>query len=199
MGIFTSRKRRTEDAEQARLMLAQANVNRLRIFIPGVVAGLDSKGHQYAKHAIGMFVAIAGWPKLTVFIYTLGSLEADCAALSSEDKGRIIDRTYALASMESLIKILTNPMTIEDVMDMQTIACMLMTWWGLSYAAEEPEHPVVRLMHHFGGHPFSTDSIEAIHARQIQIRGRITPEEFKVWKQAEQAMKAYGNELLATT
>ena len=199
MGIFTSRKRRTENAEQARLMLAQANVNRLRIFIPAVIAGLDSKGFQYAKYAIGMFLSIAGWPPLTSFIYQLGSLEADLAKITSGDKGQIMDRTYALVPMTLLINILAKPMTMDDVRDMQTTACTLMAWWGLGCAAEEPEHPVVRLMHHFGGHPFSTDNIEAILARQIQIRGRITPEAIKVWKQAEQAMKVYGNEILATT
>ena len=199
MGIFTSRKRRTEDAEQERLMLAQTNANRLRIFLPAVIAGLDTEGFQYAKRAIGMYLAIAGWPSLTGFIYQLGSFEADLAAVTSGDKGRIMDRAYALASMTHLLNILAKPMTMNDVRDMQTFACTLMAWWGLGCASEEPEHPVVRLMHHFGGHPFSTDNIEAILARQIQIRGRITPEAIKVWKQAEQAMKVYGNEILATT
>jgi len=134
-----------------------------------------------------------------MFVYQLGSLEADVAKLTSEDEGQIMDRAFADVPKHMLLKVYAEPMTLEDVKDMQTIACMLMVWWGLSRAAEEPKHPVVRLMQHFGGHPFMTNSVEATQARLDQIRGRITPEADKVWKQAEQAMRACDNELLTTS
>jgi len=199
MGIFTSLKRRTEDAAQARLMQAQANVNRLRIFLPAIAAGLDSNGHHFAQHAIGMFVAIVGWPSLAVFVYQLGSLEADVAKITSEDEGRIMDRVFADVPTQMLLKVYAQPMTLDDIRDMQTIACMLMVWWGFGSAAEEPKHPVVRLMQHFGGYPFASSNVEAIQSRFDHIRVRITPEANKMWKQAEQAMKTCGNGLLTAS
>lgn len=195
MNIFTSRKRRAEQADQARLVEAQSNVNRLRMFLPAVAAGLDSEGIPYAQRAISILAAIAGWPKLGVFIYHIGDLESKVAKLTSEADGQDMDRAFALVPMRMLLKAYAQPITLEDANDMQTIICMLLVWWGFSIANEEPNHPVVRLMKHFGGHPFNSSSAEDIKMRFDQIQTRITPEAYKVWKQAEQAMKTFDNGL----
>jgi hypothetical protein len=42
------------------------------------------------------------------------------------------------------------------------------------------------------------NSVQAIKYHFDQIRGRITPEAHKVWKQAELAMSTYGNQLPAS-
>lgn len=199
MGIFTSSKRRTEDAARVRLMQAQANVDRLRLFLPITIAGLNSEGHHYAQRAIGALVAIGGWPSLSAFVYQLGVVEADVAKLTDENEGRIMDRTFINVATHMLHKTYVEPITLDDVRDMQTIVCMLMVWWGLSALAEEPKHPVVRLMQHFGGQPFRTNDVEATLTRLNQIRGRITPEAAKVWKQAEQALSTFDNGLLAAS
>jgi hypothetical protein len=164
------------------------------MFLPTIVAGLDSEGHCYAQRAIGLLVAIGGWPSLVTFVYQLGSTEHDAARISNEDAGWRMDRAFVTTATRQLLKTYAEPITLSDVKDMQTIACMLMVWWGLSDLAE-PQHPVVRLMGHFGGHPFKADGVQAIEHRFGQIRGRITPEAQEAWKQAERAMSAYGHNL----
>ncbi len=196
MGIFTSSKRRAEQGAQNRLTQAQANANRLRIFLPTIAAGIDSEGHRYAPRAIGVLVAIAGWPPLATFVYQLGSVEYDVARITGEDEGYRLDSAIASIATRLLLKAYTDPVTLADVQDMQTIACLLMVWWGLSELAE-PQHPVVRLMRHFGGHPFQADSVQASEHHYGQIRRRITPEAYEGWKQAEREMSTYGKGLSA--
>ena len=196
MGIFTSSKPRAEQSAQARLAQAQANANRLRIFLATIATGLDSEGYHYAQRAIGLLVAIAGWPSLVTFIYQLGSIECDVVQMTSEDEGRIMDRTMAKVATNVLLKAYAEPLTLDDVKVMQTVACILMVWWGFSDIAE-PKHPIVRLLQHFGGHPFNAVSVEAIQGRMNQIRSRITPGARLAWNDAEQKLSTYGNGLLS--
>jgi hypothetical protein len=196
MGIFTSPKRRAMQAAQARLSQAQANLSRLRMFVPGVAAGLDSEGYRYAQRAIGVFMAIAGWPSLTPFLHQLGSIERHVASITNEDAGWRKDRAITTVATRQLLKAYTEFLTLTDVDDMQTIACMLMVWWWLSDLAE-PQNAVVHLMRHFGGHPIKSDSAQAIEYHFRQLCGLFTPETDKVWKRAEREMSIYGNELLA--
>ena len=91
-----------------------------------------------------------------------------------------------------LLRAATGPLTLTDVKDVQTVACLLMVWWGLS-ALAEPQHPVVHLMRHFGGHPFKADNrVEAVIRCLDQIHGRITREGWEMWKWAEREMSLYG-------
>ena len=196
MGIFTSSKRRAEQLAQARLTQAQATANRLRTFLAITAAGLDSEGYRYAQRAIGVFVAVAGWPSLVTFIYQLGSFECDAAQITNQTEGWAKDCAIAKTATHLLLKAYAEPVTLADVKDMQTVACMLMVWWGFSDLAE-PQHPVTRLLQHFGGHPFNAVSIEVIKSRLDQIQSRITPEACDVWKDAERKMSTYGNGLLS--
>ena len=196
MGIFTSSKRRAEQAAQARLSQAQGNANRLRMFLPFVAAGLDSECYRYAQRAIGLLVAVAGWPSLTSFVYALGFLEFDVAAITSQEDGELKDRAIASVASRLLTKAFAEPLTLRDVNVMQEMACMLMVWWGISDLAE-PQHAVVRLIRQFGGHPFQSNDIRAIEQRNDQNSRRLTPDALKVWKQAEREMSTYGNELSA--
>jgi hypothetical protein len=196
MGSVTSSKRRTEQAPQACLIQPQANVNRLRLFLPTIAAGLDAEEYRYAQRAIGILVAIAGWPSLVTFVYQAGSLEYDIARITNEEKGQRHDRAIAGVAADMLFKAYAEPVTHNDVQDMQTIACVLMAWWGLSDLAE-PQHPIVRLIAHFGGHPFKSNNLQAIDSRYAQIRSRITPKAQEVWKQAERAMSIYSNKISA--
>ncbi|HJS86210.1 MAG TPA: hypothetical protein VJ779_12195 [Acetobacteraceae bacterium] len=197
MGIFASSKRCAEQAAQARLTQGQANANRLRMFMPGIAAGLDSEGYRYAQRAIGALVALAGWPSLVTFVYQLGVVEYEAAKLTNEEEGRLMDRAIVTVAARVLLKAYAEPVTLADLQDMQTISCTLMVWWGLSDLAE-PHHSVVRLMRHFGGYPFKSSDIQAIEQRFDQIRTRITPEAHAVWKQAEREMGTYGNGLSAS-
>jgi hypothetical protein len=192
MGSVTSSKRRPEQAPQAYLVQPQANVNRLRLFLPIIAAGPDSEGDRYAQRAIGLLVAIAGWPSLVTFVDQIGSLEYDIARITNEEQRQRHDRAIAGVAADMLLKAYAEPVTHTDVQDMQTIACVLMAWWGLSGFAE-PQHPIVPLMAHFGGHPFKSNNLQAIDSRYAQIRSRITPKAQEVWKQAERAMSIYSN------
>jgi hypothetical protein len=196
MGIFTSSNHRAEPAAQARLVEAQTNVNRLRLFLPIIAVGLDSEGYRYAQRAIGVLVAIAGWPSLVRFVNEIGNIEYDIARITNEDEGRHHDCAIAGAAADMLLKAYAEPVTFNDVQDMQPIACALMVWWGLSDLAE-PQHPIVRLMAHFGGHPFHSNSIHESESRFGQSRSRITPKAQEVWQQAERAMSIYSNETSA--
>ncbi len=168
----------------------------MRLFLPTIAAGLDSEGHVYAQRAVGALVAIAGWPSLVTVVYQLGSIEFDAAKLTNEDDGLHMDRAIATTATRLLLKASTQPVTLADVQDMQTIACMLMVWWGLSNLAE-PQHAVGRLMRYFGGHPFKSDNVQEIEHRFGQIRNRLTPEAHEVWKQAEREMSTYNSGLPA--
>ena len=197
LGIFTSSKRR---AEQAALTQGQTNVNRLRMFLPIIASGLDSEGYSYAQRAIGLLVAIAGWPQLEVFIYQLGSAEGRMAGITNEEEGRRLDRVFPQIAARLLLKAYREPVTLADLHDMKTVACLLMVWWGLM---TEPQHPIVRLMQRFGGHPFkATSDGQEITRRSDQIsnrlRGQITREVQKIWKQAEREMSVYSNGISAT-
>jgi hypothetical protein len=196
MGIFTTQKRRAEQAAQVQLTQAQANVNRLRMFLATIAAGLDCEGHHYAQRAIGVLVAIAGWPSLEVFVYQLGRVECDFASITNEDEGWRIDRTIAITAARLLSKACAEPIALADVQIMPPIACTLMVWWGLSDLAE-PRHAVVRLMRHFGGHPSKSEGAQAIDHRLAQIRSRLTPQTHKMWKLAQQEMSTYGTKLPA--
>lgn len=196
MGSFPSSKRRADEAAQARLVQARANVNRLRMFLPLIAAGLDSEGYRYAQRAIGVLVAIAGWPSLVTFVDEIGNLKYDIARITNEEDGWRDHGAIATVVADMLLKAYAEPITLNDVQDMQTIACALMAWWGFSDLAE-PQHPVVHLMAHLGSHPFKSNSIQAIDSRFSQIRSRITPEAQEVWKQAERAMSIYSNETSA--
>jgi hypothetical protein len=197
MGIFTSSKRRAEHAAQTRLSQAQANANRLRMFLVPIVAGLDSDGYRYAQRAIGALVAIGGWPSLVSFVYHIGSFEFDFARITNEDEGWRMDRGFALTAMQLLQKAFAGSFTVREVNMMPAVACMLMVWWGVSDLAE-PQHAVVRLIRHFGGDPCKMDSVgPAMDQRFRQICSRITPEAHEVWKQAEREMSTYGNGLAA--
>jgi hypothetical protein len=196
MGSVTSSKRHAEQAPQVCLIQPQANVNRLRLFLPTIAAGLDAEEYRYAQRAIGMLVAIAGWPSLVTFVYQTGSLEYDIARITNEEKGQRHDRAIAGVAADMLFKAYAEPVTHNDVQDMQTIACVLMAWWGLSDLAE-PQHPIVHLIAHFGGHPFKSNNLQAIDRRYAQIRSRITPKAQEVWKQAERAMSIYSNKISA--
>jgi hypothetical protein len=198
MGSVTSSKRRPEQAPQAYLVQPQANVNRLRLFLPIIAAGLDSEGDRYAQRAIGLLVAIAGWPSLVTFVDQIGSLEYDIARITNEEQRQRHDRAIAGVAADMLLKAYAEPVTHTDVQDMQTIACVLMAWWGLSGFAE-PQHPIVPLMAHFGGHPFKSNNLQAIDSRYAQIRSRITPKAQEVWKQAERAMSIYSNDISAAS
>jgi hypothetical protein len=191
MGIFTSTKRHIE---QAALTQGQNNVNRLRMFLPIIAAGLDSEGYNYAQRAVGLLVAIAGWPSLVTFIYQLGSVECDIAGITNEDEGWRVDRAVAETAARLLLRAYSEPLALADLQYIRAVACVLMVWWGL---AAEPQHPIVRLMQHFGGHPFKTNNVQEIERRFSQIRSRITPETQKVWKWAEQEMSAYSSGLPA--
>jgi hypothetical protein len=198
MESVTSSKRRPEQAPQAYLVQPQANVNRLRLFLPIIAAGLDSEGDRYAQRAIGLLVAIAGWPSLVTFVDQIGSLEYDIARITNEEQRQRHDRAIAGVAADMLLKAYAEPVTHTDVQDMQTIACVLMAWWGLSGFAE-PQHPIVPLMAHFGGHPFKSNNLQAIDSRYAQIRSRITPKAQEVWKQAERAMSIYSNDISAAS
>ena len=115
------------------------------------------------------------------FIYQTGSLEYDIARITDEEKRRRHDRAIAGVAADMLLKAYAEPVTHNDVQNMQTIACVLMAWWGLSGLAE-PQHPVVRLIAHFGDHPFKSNNLQAIDRRYAQIRSRITPKAQEVWK-----------------
>ena len=192
MGFFTSSRRRAEQAAQTRLTQAQANTNRLRMFLPGIAAGIDSESYRYAQRGIGVFVAIAGWPSLVTFVYQLGNVEHDAASITNKDEGWRMDHAITTIATRQILKAYAEPVTLADVNDMQTIACTLRVWWGLSDLAE-PQNAVVRLMQHFGGHPFKSNSVQTIEHRFGQIRSRITPESHEVWRQAEREMSTYGN------
>jgi hypothetical protein len=196
MGIFTSPRRRAEQAAQTRLTTAQANANRLRMFLPSIAAGLGSEGYRYAQRAIGVLVAIAGWPSLASFVYQLGYLEFEAAQITSEDEGWRMDRAVATTAAHLLTKTFAEPITLHDVQDMQTVASLLMVWWGFSDLAD-PQHAVTRLIRHFGGHPFKSSDIKAIEHHNDQIRRRLTPEALEVWKEAEREMSTYGDGLPA--
>jgi hypothetical protein len=186
MGIFTSLKRHALQAAQIRLIQAQANADRLRLFLPNIAAGLGDEGYRYAPRGVGVLVAIAGWPSLVQFIYELGSVECDLARLTDGDEGERLDHAVATTGMHLLLKTFAEPLSLDDVADLKTFACILMVWWGLSGLAE-PQHPIPRLIRHFGGHPFKTDNLQEV-GRCLQIRGRITPEADKLWKQAERKL-----------
>ena len=188
MGIFALSKRRFD---QAILTQGQANINRLRVFLPVTAAGLDSEGYNYAQRAIGLLVAIAGWPSLVTFVYQIGSIEYELAGITNENEGRRADRVIAAIAERLLLKAYREPVTLADLEDMKTVACMLMVWWGLT---AEPQHPIARLMQHFGGHPFKTNNAQEIGYRFDQIRKQITPETQKMWKHAAYGMNAYGSE-----
>ncbi len=187
MGIFTSSNRR---AEQTALIQGQAGAKRLRMFLPIVAAGLESEGYSYAKRAICVLVAIAGWPSLVTFIYQLGSVECDMATITNEQEGRRADRAFAVTAARLIFKAYSEPVTLADLQDMKTVACMLMVWWGLT---AEPPHPLVGLMQQFGGHPFKTDNVREVERRFGQIRSCITSEAQKLWRKAEHEMSIYGN------
>jgi hypothetical protein len=132
MGSVTSSKRHAEQAPQVCLVQPQANVNRLRLFLPTIAAGLDAEEYRYAQRAIGMLVAIAGWPSLVTFVYQTGSLEYDIARITDEEKRRRHDRAIAGVAADMLFKAYAEPVTHNDVQNMQTIACVLTLLWQFS-------------------------------------------------------------------
>ena len=189
---FSSSNRR---AEQTALIQGQAGAKRLRMFLPIVAAGLDSEGYSYAKRAIGVLVAIAGWPSLVTFIYQLGSVECGGGAAGEDDeRGRESVARCALSpSLRHAwcSKHSANPSRSLICGVLKAVACLLMVWWGLT---AEPPHSLVGLMQQFGGHPFKTDNVREVERRSGQIRSCITSEAQKLWRKAEHEMSIYGNE-----